>query len=157
MTDANMIRPFVERAVAQALGLESIRVDEDGDIPVVNETSVTFVRVLDGPVGPMVRFFSPVVAEVRKSSKLLERLNEMNVGVPYVQFFWVGEQIICNLDLDAESLQPEEVGKALSAVMWHANKFDEPLQEEFGGRTMIPPEESRKPPITGPTGPAGYL
>lgn len=157
MADAAMIRPFVEQAVAKALGVTEVEVDSDGDVPVVNETSVTFVRVLDGPVGPLVRFFSPMVADVKKSAKLLERLNEMNTSIPYVQFFWVGEQIICNLDLDGESLQADEIRKALDAVSWHANKFDEPLKSEFGGRTMIQLEESEKPPSTGPSGPAGYL
>lgn len=157
MATADMIRPFVEKAVAQTLGLEKVSVDEDGDIPVSDGTSVTFVRVLDGPVGPIVRFFSPMVSEVKKSPSLLERLNELNINVPYVQFFWVNDQVMCNLDLDAESLQAEEVGKALGAVVWHANRFDEPLQKEFGGRTAIPAEEAQKPPAEGPTGPAGYL
>lgn len=157
MATADMIKPFVEKAVAQTLGLESVKLDDDGDIPVVSGTSVTFVRVVDGPVGPMVRFFSPMVSGVGKSPALFERLNELNTSVPYVQFFWVNDQVMCNLDLDGESLQAEEVGKALGAVTWHANRFDEPLQQEFGGRTMISTEEAQKPPAEGPTGPAGYL
>lgn len=157
MATADMIRPFVEKAVAQNLGLEKVKLDQDGDIPVVNGTSVTFVRVLDGPVGPIVRFFSPIVGEVKKSPTLLERLNELNMNVPYVQFFWVNDQVVCNLDLDGENLQQEEVGKALEAVVWHADHFDEPLQKEFGGRTMISAEDAAKPPTDGPTGPAGYL
>lgn len=156
MATADMIRPFVAQAVARAQGVDQITPDGDGDLPVPHGSSVTFVRVLDGPVGPIVRFFSPLIADVERSTTLLERLNALNISIPYVQFCWFGNQVVCSLDLDGANLQPEEIDKALDAVVSHSNELDEPLQKEFGGRRMIDPASSAKPPTEAPAELEGY-
>ena len=139
MTNADMIRPYVEQQVAALLGRDTVMKDEDGDIPVVGGSCVTFISVVDGPNGPMVRFVAPLLHEVQKSPELLERLNQLNVASPYVRFFWVNEQVLCSMDLDAEDIQRDEIGNALSAVSWHADNFDDTLQKDFGGKRMIEP------------------
>ena len=60
MATIEMIRPNVEQQVAKMLGIEKVKVDEDEDIPIVQGGLVTFVRLLDGPTGPMLRVFAPI-------------------------------------------------------------------------------------------------
>jgi hypothetical protein len=88
------------------------------------------------------------VRKVKKSAKLLERLNEMNMKSPYVRFFWTQDQVFCSTDLMAETLQAEEVTNALMAVAWHADHLDDLLQKEFGGDRMFE-EDGPKPQTTG--------
>ena len=144
MANADMIRPYVEQQVAAILGIEQLKKDDDGDIPVVSGSCVTFISVVDGPTGPMVRFVAPLLHEVKKSPELLERLNQMNTTSPYVRFFWVDEEVLCAMDIAGEDVQRDEIGNALGAVSWHADNFDDALQKDFGGKRMIEPDEANK-------------
>ena len=144
MANADMIRPYVEQQVAAILGIEQLKKDDDGDIPVVSGSCVTFISVVDGPTGPMVRFVAPLLHEVKKSPELLERLNQMNTTSPYVRFFWVDEEVLCAMDIAGEDVQRDEIGNALGAVSWHADNFDDALQRDFGGKRMIEPDEANK-------------
>src|SRR3954470_21850688 len=104
MANIEMLRPYVEQQISQIIGVEELRKDADGDIPIRSGSALTFARLLDGPTGPMFRVFSPLLGEVKKSNKLLERLNEINTASPYVKFFWLNDQVLCSMDVSAENL-----------------------------------------------------
>jgi hypothetical protein len=145
MTSAEMLRPYVQQQVASIIGVESVKVDEDGDIPTRQGSAVSFARLLDGPTGPLFRVFSPVLKDVKKNHALLDKLNDLNVSSPYVRFFWSGGFVYCAMDLLAENLQKEEIGNALGAVGWHADNLDDALKNDFGGERMIEGEDAPKP------------
>lgn len=152
MANAEMIRPFVEREIAQLLGVPEVARDEDGDIPIVNGSSVTFVRVVDGPTGAMIRFVSPVLKDVEASPGLLVHLNQLNSRTPYVRFYWSDGHVFCTMEIAGDEVQWQEIGNALAAVTGHADHTDDLLQREFGGTTMMSREEAPKPGGVG-----GYL
>lgn len=147
MANADVIRPFVEKAVAALLEIPVVDTDSDGDIPVNRGSSVTFIRVFDGPRGPVIRFFSPLLTEVAKSPEMLERLNDLNAMTPFVNFCWANQQVFCSLDLAGEDVQVTEIANAMATVSLHADEHDESLQRAFGGRTMVQLEETVKPAI----------
>ena len=149
MTNAEMLRPYVAEQVASILGLETVKIDSDGDIPVRHGSAVSFVRVVDGPMGPYLRVFAPVLRSVQKSEALLNRLNELNASSPYVRFFWSNDQIFCSSDTHAEDLQRSEINNALGAVGWHSDNLDDALKNDFGGERMVEEEELAKPTSSG--------
>jgi hypothetical protein len=145
MASIEMIRPYVEQQVAKIMGLESVKVDQDGDIPIRQGSAACFARLLDGPSGPMLRIFAPMLGDLKKSPELLERLNELNLAAPYVRFFWDAEQVFCSMDVLAESLDSGEIANALSAVAYSADHLDDALKNDFGGRRMFEEEDAPKP------------
>jgi hypothetical protein len=146
MANAEMLQPYVQQKVAEFLGIEKVSLDPDGDIPIRYGSTVCFARLLEGPGGPMLRVFSPFLRGVKKTTKLLERLNDLNARAPYVRLFWLGDQVFCATDLLAENLQPEEIRNAISAVSFAADALDDPLKKEFGGERMIEEAGAEKPP-----------
>jgi hypothetical protein len=142
--NAETLRPYVLQAVATVLGLSSVTVDDDGDIPIQQGSAVCFARLLDGPTGPLFRVFAPMLRGVVESKALLERLNALNASVPYLRFFWVDGVIFCAMDLPAENLKREEIANVLFVVGWFADKLDDLLKKDFGGERMVE-EELPKP------------
>lgn len=160
MATAEMLRPYIEQKIATYLGIEKVEVDPDGDIPIRAGSAVCYVRLFDGGNGPVLRVFSPVLVDVQKSEALLERLNELNQTSHYVRFFWQTEQVFCSTDLAAENVFPDQIENSVLAVSWHADKFDDELKAQFGGRRMIEDEEAPKPEGQGAKGSkdgTGYL
>jgi hypothetical protein len=144
MASVEVLRPYVEQKVADLLGVERVKKDKDGDIPIRQGSAVCFARLVDAPTGPMLRVFSPLVRGVQQSSDLLLRLNEINTSAPYVRFFWAEQMVYCGMDLMAETLQPEEIANALGTVGWHADRLDDLFKADFGGERMME-EEAPKP------------
>ncbi len=72
MARIEIIRPYVEKVVAEYLGVEKLAVHDDGSIPVQIGSASYFVRLLDGKP-PMLQVYSPVVYEVPKSPELQPR------------------------------------------------------------------------------------
>jgi len=143
--NAESLRPYVLQAVASILGLTSVKADDDGDIPIRQGSAICFARLLDGPTGPLLRVFAPMLKNVAKSEALLERLNGLNASAPYLRFFWVEGVIFCAIDLMAENLEKEEIGNALLIVGWFADNLDDILKKDFGGERMVEEEELPKP------------
>jgi hypothetical protein len=143
--NAEVLRPYVLQAVASVLGLTSVKVDDEGDIPIRQGSAVCYARLLDGPTGPLFRVFAPMLKNVAKSQALLERLNGLNAAAPYLRFFWVDGVIFCAMDLMAENLEKEEIGNALLIVGWFADKLDDMLRKDFGGERMLEEDEIPKP------------
>lgn len=145
MADIEMLRPYVEQKIAELLGVERVKVDAEGDIPIRAGSAVCFVRLLNGPTGPMVRIFSPLLGGVEGSPQLLAKLNQLNGAAPYVRFFHVEDAVYCALDLLADNVQREEIGNAINVISVHADQLDDLLKNEFGGRRMIEEDDAAKP------------
>jgi hypothetical protein len=155
VTTVEVLRPYIEQTIAETLGLENVKRDGDGDIPIVSGSVVTFARLIEGPTGPILRLISPLLRDVKKTRPLLEHLNQINGFAPYVTFFWAQNQVFCSMDLLAENLQAKEIENALGAVGWQADHLDDLFQKEFGGQRMIEESEAVKPPRQ--EGGPGYL
>jgi len=141
MSKANVIRPYVEKTVAELLGTEHLEVLPDGTIPIGIKHTVMYVLLTDTDP-PNLRVFAPVVKDVNKTPELLERLNELNSQTMRGRLFWVDGQIIIATDLLATDLDRDEVGNALQFVGSSAAIYQDEFSKSFGG-SLVSPEEGR--------------
>jgi hypothetical protein len=129
------LRPLVEEALRQALGVKELKYDDAGDIPIRFGNSMVFVRLLGDP--PRVRVFSPMLWELRTTEGLYEALNDINARIESGRVFWTGNEVIAAIDLPARGLTGEYVALTCFQMGALADHFDDELAARFGGRTMF--------------------
>lgn len=140
MSKAEVIRPYVEKTVAELIGSDHVDTMPDGTIPIRTGRTVMYVRLIDFDP-PFLRVFSPVVKEIDKTKKLLERLNQLNSSTPFGRMFWVDREVIVSVDILATDMDKDEIKNAMAFVSDTANFLDEEFIKEFGGTLMFPDEE----------------
>jgi hypothetical protein len=145
VTKAQVIRPFVESALKELLGLEQLQVEADGTIPIRRGSTAVFVRLLDEEP-PTLHVSSPMLQGVSASFALFERLNEINAGMRFARVFFVEDRVIVATELHAETLDKEEIATAVDVVSGAADHFDDLLRSEFGGEVLYKEEPSETPP-----------
>lgn len=125
----------VEWATGQWLGTSDVKKDDDGDIPIRSGSAIMFVRVYDTP--PVVEVFSPVVAGVTDTPDLLRRVNQLTAQLPLVRFAVVKDTLVASLQILGEPFTPEHLQTALDIVGDVADRLDDDLVREFGGRVFF--------------------
>jgi hypothetical protein len=144
MGKAEMFKPYVEKLLKEILETDSLILDDDGDVPIRIGTAMYYVRVLDtDPV--MIRVFSPFLRNVKKSAKLLEKLNEINCEISYARVMWYDDDVIAANDFLAESVDKDSLDHACRHMGWLADTYDNQLKDEFGGETFFADDGSTPP------------
>ena len=148
---SEVIRPYLEKLLSEMLG-QGVSADETGAYPIRTGTGGYFVS-LDDTGAPMVRVWTPLALDVRKSAKLLDCLNQLNVGATGARAFWVDGQVVVATEMVAETLHPQDLHLACGTVGEAAERFGPQLAAQFGGRTLFPPalapaEEEAPAPVT---------
>ena len=153
MTRLEVLRPFVEKTVAEYLGIEQVQVWEDGTIPIRSGTTIVNVRLVqkEDESLPILQIYSPMLREIESSPELLAKLNEVNANLAFVRAFWTDRQVIMAMELLAESLDRDQVAHAVSLVSLAGNFWDSELNKTFGGSTYF----SEEPGAAGGEGGAG--
>lgn len=146
---AEVSRQLLEivRAVS---GDDELDVDSDGDIPLRYGSAMVFVRVFGDP--PVIRVFSPVLAEARMGVDLAQVVNELNGQHLFVKWLISDGSVVASVDLFGDPLAGQHVLHACGVLGETVNELDEQLQEQFGGRTFF--GEYAPPKILGH---GGYL
>ena len=87
VTRLEVLRPFVEQTVKEFLGVEELKVLDDGTIPIRAGSSAVNVRLLEGLAGghPLLQVSSPMLRGVKPSPELLEKLNDMNASFSFAR------------------------------------------------------------------------
>jgi hypothetical protein len=139
----DIIRPYVEKAVAEYIGATpaELLVNQDGSIPIRRGSTAYYVRLLDG-TPPMVQVYSTVLYEVPKSPELLDRLNEINAEATFARAFWMSEQVVVATELVADSIDTTQIENACGVVGTIADHYDDELRTAFGGRTIFNEDRS---------------
>jgi hypothetical protein len=140
---ADMMRPYVEKTMKEVLGLDNLIVDSDGDIPVRWGSAQFYVRVLDGDT-PLVRIFTPVVRNVKKTCKLLEMVNDMNCKNVMITVQWIDDQVLATTELRAESMDKDSLEFACNNMGAMADTWDDQVKAAFGGDTFYPDQGDTK-------------
>jgi hypothetical protein len=135
VTQLEVIRPFVEQAVKEFLGVDELKVMKDGTIPILSGSAAVHVRLVQPGVDerPLLQVFCPLLSGVERSPALMDKLNEMNAGFSFARVFWESDRIIIAMDLLAEQLDKEQVAHACRLVTFAADHWDDELQKGFGG------------------------
>jgi hypothetical protein len=144
VTRLEVLQPFIEKTVAEYLGVDDVQVWEDGTIPIRSGTTVVNVRLVQGQNAshPILQVYSPLLSEVDSSPELLSKLNDVNANLSFVRAFWTDRQVILAMELLAESLDRDQVAHAVSLVSLAGNFWDSELNRAFGGRTYFTDEPS---------------
>jgi hypothetical protein len=144
MTRLEVLQPFVEKTIAAYLGIEEVRVWDDGTIPIRSGSTIVNVRLMEGdrPGHPVLQVYSPLLSDLGASPELFEKLNEVNANITFVRAFWLDRQVILVMELLAENLDQDQVAHAVSLMSLAANHWDSELEKTFGGRTYFAEEPS---------------
>lgn len=142
MTRLEVLQPFIEKTVAQYLGVDEVHVWEDGTIPIRSGSTVVNVRLVQGENAshPVLQVYCPLLSEVDSSPELLSRLNDVNGNLTFVRAFWTDRQVILAMELLAESLDRDQVAHAVSLVSLAGDFWDSELNKTFGGSTYFAEE-----------------
>lgn len=146
MTRLEIIRPFVEQTIREFLGVDELKVMDDGTIPIRSGSAAVNVRLVQPAKDqhPLLQVFSPLLSGIETSPELLNKLNEMNAGLSFARAFWASGQVIIAMELLAEELDEAQVAHACSLVTFAADYWDSELQKGFGGSVSIPEDEGAR-------------
>lgn len=137
-TETPVLKENQERVLAilrKVSGNPELLFDSDGDVHVRFGNALIFVRVLGEP--PLVRAYSPVLANLETHDRVFERLNELNSQLQLVRLVFVHGTIFAVADVAIEPFVPEHVLRACRALGDLSHELDEMLEAEFGGRTAF--------------------
>jgi hypothetical protein len=132
----------VERVRVQVL--ESIRkATDNADLEYIEGrriqlrfgSAIVFVRVHKEPL--CVSVSSPIVMNVDADSPTLERLNELNAKIRFARFFLKEGTIYAVEEVSATPFVVEQLLHACARLGTLADKIDDVLQKELGGRTTF--------------------
>jgi hypothetical protein len=148
VTRLEVIRPFVEQTVKEFLGVEELKVMEDGTIPIRAGSSAVNVRLVEGPTGghPLLRVASPMLHGVTASTELLAKLNEMNAAFSFARAFVLEDTVFLAMELFAEELTAAQIEYACGLITFAADHWDDELKGAFGGQTFFEGNELAKLP-----------
>jgi hypothetical protein len=137
----DLIRPYVEKAVAEYIGAKpgDLIVNDDGAIPIRRGSTAYYVRLMDGNP-PMVQVYSTLLYEVPKSAELLDRLNEINSETMFARAFWTSDQVVVATEMVAESVDTAQIANACGVVGTVSDHYDDELRTNFGGKTIYTEE-----------------
>lgn len=126
----------VQRILTDMLG--SIQVGKSGTFYMTNDSAAIFVDVQEWGEGTVVKIASPMLRGVRPTDEVFRWVATEG------QTYWFAHarvvlregglcDILMEQDLYGDTLDPEELTTAVSAVAITANDLDDELQSRFGG------------------------
>lgn len=130
------IRPYLEKLLQEGFGIPDLQPDPDGDYPFRYRSAGYYVRLVN-ELSPTVQVFSTVLRDVKRSSKLLQAVNDINANIAFARVYVVEHQIVVATELVAETLDAEELGNACNIVGRIADKVGSDLHAEFGGKLLF--------------------
>lgn len=120
MTTVEVLTPWVEQVVKEALGCDHLHRDADGDIPIGLTGGAIYVRLLERPDGmPQVQMFGPMLRDIEPTPTLYEKLNELNRDYAYLRFYFDHGIVWVSMDVVAESFRREDLTTALDAARFY--------------------------------------
>jgi hypothetical protein len=130
---ADQASAYVESLLTKFLGSDRVVADHDGDYRVWYRNCLYFVRVV-GHDSAVVQVFSVAVADVDATPELLTELNILNADIQFARAFHVGQQVLIETDILAESLDPAVFENACGYVESVTLEMAPSLAARFGGR-----------------------
>jgi hypothetical protein len=143
MHPAAVIRQSVEATIEAELGPLAVRRDADGDYPLVRRLTPVYARLLPDEEPPILQVFAVVVNGIDGSPELMKELNELNESCTFARVFHVEDQVLAEVDLIAETLDPVELNTAVRQVWDLGQRIMPTLSAVFGGKVVPDPAAQR--------------
>ncbi len=137
-TGQEELQRLVDSALTSYLG-HAPRKDDDGDIPVVTDVTVVYVRVL--AEAPIVHLFCRVVREIVDVEAARFETGVLNRDGRFVKFSVVDDSVMAEIDLPALPFAPEHLRALLGVLCARVDTVVDDLVERVGGRREIDPAD----------------
>ncbi len=132
-----VLRPFLEKALADWAQVETVEADRDGDYVFRRGSAEFFVRLTkDDP--PVLRFWSVLLKKVKPSQRVFRVLNSVNSVLTFARIFSKDDLVILSMEIPTDSVDGAEVAWACDIIGMLADDLDTRLKEELGGKTSFP-------------------
>ncbi len=134
-----VLRPFLEKALAQWAEVERVEPDGDGDYVFRRGSAEFFVRLTkDDP--PVLKLWSVLLKKVKASPRVFRVLNSVNSVLTFARVFAKDDLVILSMEIPTDSVDSAEVAWACDVLGMLADDLDTRLKEELGGKTTYPDE-----------------
>lgn len=126
----------VQRILTDMLG--SVQVRKSGTFYMTNDSAAIFVEAREWGDETIVKIFSPMLRNVRPTDEVFRWIATEGQSYWFAHArAYVRDDGLCDIimeqDLLGDTLDPEELRTAVSAVAINANDLDDELQSRFGG------------------------
>jgi hypothetical protein len=127
----------VQRILTDMLG--SVQVRKNGTFYMTNDSAAIIVEVREWGDETIVKVFSPMLRNVRPTEEVFRWIatEGQSFWFAHARAYIRDEDGLCDIlmeqDLLGDTLDPEELRTAVSAVAISANDLDDKLQSRFGG------------------------
>jgi hypothetical protein len=136
MAAIDMARSHVERCLQDLWGVDQVNTDADGDYPYGAGGAACYINV--DPAEPIVvKAVACAVVEVKKSTKLLEEINDINRRCRTAYVYWDHGTVLVEQALLAEVVDRGSLSHAGQSVAAIANDIGPMIAAVYGGRTPL--------------------
>lgn len=143
MATVSQVQKKVQSILSTELG--SVKVDADGDIRIDYESTSVRIAVEqygDNPDETVVEITGVLSFETPASPKLYKWINDRNASIKFGTIYHLdgakgGTLVLLQYSILGDFLDPEELLNAVRVVVLIANKLDDEVIEEFGGKRVV--------------------
>jgi hypothetical protein len=143
MATVSQVQKKVQSILSTELG--SVKVDADGDIRIDYESTSVRIAVEkygDNEEETIVEITGVLSFETPASPKLYKWINDKNGLIKFGTIYHLdgakgGTLVLLQYSILGDFLDPEELLNAVRVVVLIANKLDDEVIEEFGGKRVI--------------------
>lgn len=134
-----VLRPFLEQALAKWARVEQVAPDPDGDYAFRRGSAQFFVR-LTNEDPPILRFWSILLKKVKPGSRIFRVLNSVNSALLFARVFCKDDKVVLALEVPTDTVDAAQVSWACDLIATLADDLDTRLKEDLGGKTIFPDE-----------------
>jgi Putative bacterial sensory transduction regulator len=135
--ESDKLGEWLEATLKNELGLATVERDEDGDIPVMCDEAVVYVRQGE-PESTFLTVAALLLEDFLMAPELFEAVNAINVQMPMAKTVVDvdRQQIVVSVDLPViDTLSPHDLMLAIETVADAVDYYGTLLQNRFGGAT----------------------
>jgi hypothetical protein len=134
MSRIDVLRPFIEKNLAVLLETERVAPDADGEYSFPHGSAEVTLRLLDEPM-PLLQFSAVLVSGMKKKSRVLDAVNEVNATELGMRVFKFEDLLIAAWEVPADTLDARQFLDACRRFADAADRLDTVLAPKFGGKT----------------------
>jgi len=134
MSRIDVLRPFIEKNLAAMLEQERVAPDADGEYSFPHGSAEVTLRLIDEPV-PLLQLSAVLVSGVKKKTRLLDAVNEVNATELGFRIFRFEDLLIAAWEVPADTLDPRQFTEICNRFAEAADRLDTVLARKFGGKT----------------------
>ncbi len=128
------IKQCVQDAIREETGLSDLEFDKDGEISLRYDSAAILIELIFRPPY-LVRFISPLLRDVRETSELASRLNQMNADGDLMRFYTRNQTVVAVADIPADPVSLDQIRRMIGYFSSTVDGVNSLLQKDFGGCT----------------------